>query len=69
MAHTVESIQTWIDDYYFVSNKSASQHILTNIVRNMDNHSFVYGPTDNNGYTLSITGPSITHDFIVKADQ
>ena len=69
MAHTAASIQTWIDNYTFVDNATASSDILSGIVKDLSEHGYTFGPTENSGYTLSITGPVVTQDFIVKADK
>lgn len=61
-------IQNWIDGYTFVDNGTTSRDILSNIVPNFSDHGFRYGPTLNGGYTLSITGPVVTQDFVIKAD-
>ncbi len=64
--NSVSDIQSWIDNYTFVDNGTASRDILTNIVRELQEHSFQYGPTESGGYYLNIAGPTITHDFTVK---
>lgn len=68
MAHTSESIQTWIDNYMFVDNATASQDIIQNIIRELEGHGYVFGPTEAGGYTLSVTGPDVNQTFVVKAD-
>ena len=68
MAHTVDSIQTWIDSYIFVDNATASNDIIREIVRDTEGHGFVFGPTNANGYTLTVSGPSVNQTFVVKAD-
>lgn len=62
-------IQAWIDSYEFVDNGTTSKDILFNVVPNFSGHGFTYGPTNANGYTLSISGPVITQDFVVKSDS
>lgn len=59
-------IQAWIDNYTFVDNGTASRDILANIVRELQNHSFIYGPVEPEGYVLSITGPLVTQEFTLK---
>ena len=63
---TATEIQAWIDSYTFVDNGTASRDILANIVRELQNHSFTYGPVEPDGYVLSITGPLITQEFTLK---
>jgi hypothetical protein len=62
-------IQSWIDNYTFVDNGTTSRDILSAIVPNFSNHGFRYGPTLNGGYTLSINGPVVTQDFVIKEDN
>jgi hypothetical protein len=62
---TATEIQAWIDGYTFVDNGTASRDILANIVRELQNHSFTYGPVEE-GYVLSISGPLITQEFTLK---
>jgi hypothetical protein len=69
MTHTVESIQTWIDGYTFVDNKTASSDILENIVHSLPGHGYVFGPTEAGGYTLQISGDIINKTFVVKPDR
>jgi len=69
MAHTSESIQTWVDNYRVITNKLASYDILHNIVVNLEDHSFSYGPTPANGYILTISGDIVNRTFVVKADE
>jgi hypothetical protein len=64
--NTAADIQSWIDNYRFVDNGTASKDILFQIVGKFPNHSFQYGPTESGGYYLNIAGPTITHDFTVK---
>ena len=59
-------IQTWIDSYTFVDNGTASRDILANIVRELQEHSFQYGPTEAGGYYLIITGSLVSQEFTVK---
>lgn len=66
MAHSASSIQTWIDSYAFVDNATASQDILREIVSELPDHSYAYGPTVGGGYTLEITGDIVTQTFTVK---
>jgi hypothetical protein len=65
----VESIQAWIDSYEFVDNATASQDILKNVVGDLPDHQFTYGPTEGGGYTLEISGDTVTQTFVVKADE
>jgi len=67
--NSATGIQNWIDNYNFVDNGTTSRDILSNIVPNFSNHGFRYGPTDAGGYTLSINGPVVTQDFVIKADN
>lgn len=67
--NSATDIQNWIDNYNFVDNGTTSRDILSNIVPNFSNHGFRYGPTDAGGYTLSINGPTMTQDFVIKADN
>jgi hypothetical protein len=67
--NSATDIQNWIDNYTFVDNGTTSRDILSNIVPNFSNHGFRYGPTDAGGYTLSINGPVVTQDFVIKADN
>lgn len=69
MAHTADSIQTWIDSYTFVDNSTTSKDIMQHIVRDLENHGYRFGPTENGGYTLNITGPVVNQNFVVKADN
>lgn len=69
MAHTVDSIQTWIDNYTFIDNATASNDILEEIVRDLAGHGYVFGPTEEGGYYLTISGPDVNQTFIVKADS
>jgi hypothetical protein len=62
-------IQAWINSYTFVDNGTTSRDILSIIVPNFSNHGFRYGPTLNGGYTLSINGPVVTQDFVIKEDN
>jgi hypothetical protein len=67
--NTATDIQNWIDNYNFVDNGTTSRDVLSNIVSNFSNHGFRYGPTNAGGYTLSINGPIVTQDFVIKADN
>lgn len=67
--NSATDIQNWIDNYNFVDNGTTSRDILSNIVPNFSNHGFRYGPTNAGGYTLSINGPTVTQDFVIKADN
>jgi hypothetical protein len=67
--NSTTDIQNWIDNYIFVDNGTTSRDILSNIVPNFSNHGFRYGPTTAGGYTLSINGPAVTQDFVIKADN
>lgn len=67
--NSATDIQNWIDNYNFVDNGTTSRDILSNIVPNFSNHGFRYGPTNAGGYTLSINGPAVTQDFVIKADN
>lgn len=67
--NSATDIQNWIDNYNFVDNGTTSRDILSNIVPNFSNHGFRYGPTGAGGYTLSINGPTVTQDFVIKADN
>ena len=69
MAHTADSIQSWIDSYTFVDNATASQDIIQNIIRELEGHGYVFGPTSENGYTLTISGDLVNETFVVKADE
>lgn len=69
MTHTVESIHDWIDNYNFTTSTIASKDIMQQIVRELPNHGYAFGPTENSGYYLNITGPTVNHNFIVKADD
>ena len=66
---TAESIQTWATNYNFVDNGTASRDIMSEIVSKLENHSYKFGPTINNGYVLEITGPTVNQNFVVKEDQ
>jgi|TARA_B110000503_G_C7169107_1_gene423409 hypothetical protein len=68
MANSPTTIQNWIDNYTFNSNSQTSNDILVNIVREITDHGFTYGPTVNGGYSLTITGSAINQTFVVKAD-
>jgi hypothetical protein len=67
--NSAADIQSWIDNYTFVDNGTTSRDILSAIVPNFSNHGFRYGPTLNGGYTLSINGPVVTQDFVIKEDN
>jgi hypothetical protein len=67
--NTATDIQNWIDNYTFVDNGTTSRDVLSNIVPHFSNHGFRYGPTNAGGYTLSINGPVVTQDFVIKADN
>ena len=58
-------VQAWIDNYTFVDNGTASKDILYHIVRNLIDHQFKYGPS-NNSYVLEISGPVVTANFVVS---
>lgn len=64
--NTAADVQAWIDNYTFVDNGTASRDILANIVRELQGHSFTYGPVEPDGYALSITGSLITQEFKLK---
>jgi hypothetical protein len=68
MALTTDQIETWVTGHVWQSNGETSSEILKSIVSKLPEHSFTYGPTDNNGYTLEISGPTINQTFVVKAD-
>lgn len=59
-------VQAWIDSYTFVDNGTASRDILANIVRELQFHSFTYGPVEPDKYVLNISGPLITQEFALK---
>ncbi len=69
MAHTADSIQDWISSYTFVDNLTASKDIMQHIVRDLENHGYKFGPTENGGYILNITGPVVNQNFVVKSDS
>lgn len=69
MAHTADSIQAWIDGYTFIDNAKASKDILQQIIKNLDGHSYTFGPTEAGGYTLKVSGPIVDQTFIIKADS
>lgn len=60
-------IQNWVDSYVFIDNKTTSKDILLNIVSKIENHKYTYGPADENNYQISISGPVINKNFIIKA--
>lgn len=66
MTHTVESIQTWIDNYTFTTNAKASKDIMEHIVRELPDHSYKFGPGDPGNYVLEINGADISETFIIK---
>jgi hypothetical protein len=59
-------IQTWIDSYKFIDNKTTSKDVLLNVVSKLENHQYMYGPIDENNYQISISGPVINKNFIIK---
>jgi len=65
--HTAETIQEWIDGYTFVDNQTTSQDILKQVLGNLPDHGFRYGPTESGGYELAINGDSINDTFTVKS--
>ena len=64
-----EFVQSWINSYKFIDNGTTSRDILANIVPSLNGHGFRYGPTNAGGYVLSISGPDLTQDFVVKSDS
>lgn len=68
MAITQEQIETWVSGHVWQSNGDTSNEILKQIVSNLPGHSYTYGPTEQGGYTLEISGPTINQTFVVKAD-
>jgi hypothetical protein len=67
--HTAQTIKQWADTYTFVNNATASKDILSEIVRNLPDHSYTFGPTEAGGYQLQISGPAINQTFVVKQDS
>jgi hypothetical protein len=66
---TNEQLQNWVDNYNFTTNSQASKEIIQVIVKSLPGHGFKFGPTDNNGYTLTISGPDINKTFVLKDDS
>ncbi len=67
--HTIETIQEWIDGYTFVNNAQTSLDILQQVLGNLPDHGFTYGPTEAGGYELAITGTDINNTFIIKSAE
>ena len=69
MAHTSSSIQSWIDSYTFIDNATASRDILRQILGELPEHKYTYGPFGTTGYKLKISGPVVNETFIVRDDS
>ena len=64
--HTTEIIQAWTDGYTFVDNQQASSDILKQILGNLPDHGFSYGPDASGNYVMTITGDSVNSTFTVN---
>lgn len=68
MAHTIESIENWINNYTFVSNSVTSKDIMKDIIRELPEHSYKFGPGESENYILEISGPVVNETFIIKTN-